>query len=82
MEQGFSGLYNHITPNVSDEALYSRLTQILEFVEEANLTPVEVAEFQREVDHLVWEINTRKANTVREEEELAWMEKTYEEENG
>lgn len=81
MERGFDGLFNHVTPNVSDEALITRLTQIVELVEQADLTPAEVADFQREVNHIVWEVNIRKAAKVKQEEEIAWMEKLYGEES-
>lgn len=79
MEKGFNGLYNHVNPCVSDESLINRLNSIAEYVEEVRLTEAEVLELQREVEHIAWEIDMRNKERIRVEEEIAWMEKAYEE---
>ncbi len=81
MERGFDGLYNHVNPNVSTEALVKRLEYIVEFVEETKPGQSQMLELQREVDHIAWEIDMRNKEKIRREEEIAWMEKALTEES-
>ncbi len=81
MERGFDGLYNHVTPNVSDEALVRRLESIGEFVEDTRPPESQLKELRREVEHIAWELGVRAVLRKQMEEEIAWMEKSYDEED-
>lgn len=73
MERGF----DHVTPNVPDEALIQRLESIAEYINDVQLNEEELLNLAREVEHIAWEIDMRNKERIRREEEIAWMEKEY-----